>query len=80
MPDLGRVSVDVNHLEVGRPAGRQTRPDDEVEPCANDERHIGLAEGLGAGGDEAEVVVLWDDPATLRRGVERNARCLDELA
>ena len=77
--DLGGIGVDVDHLEVGRPARRQAGSDHEVEARAHDERHIGLAERLGARGDEAEVVILGDDAATLRRGVKGNARCFDEL-
>ena len=76
--ELGGVDVHVDDLEVGGEARRAPELDDVVEAAAHDQERVGLGEGLGPGVEEGQRVVLRDQAARDRRGVERNARRLDE--
>src|SRR5437899_1377510 len=68
--ELGRVDVDVDDLGAGGEPRRPPELDDEVEAGADDEEHVHLAECLGAGIEERELVVFRHGAAGERRRVE----------
>ena len=76
--ELGGVDVDVDHLEVGGEARRPAELDHPVEARADRQHDVGLGEGLAARVEEGQRVVLRDQAARDRRGVERDAGGLDE--
>jgi hypothetical protein len=76
--ELGRVDIDVNDLEVRGEAGRTSELDDPVEARAYGQHHVGLGEGLAAGVQEGEVVILGDEAARDRGGVEGDSSGLHE--
>ena len=71
--ELRRVDVHVDDLEVGGEARRPPELDDPVEARADGQDHVGLGEGLAPRVQEGQRVVLGDEAARDRRGVEGDA-------
>src|SRR5579863_2171220 len=77
--DLFVGDIDLSDLDIGRPSWRQAEADDEVEAGADDQHGVAFFPCLVAGAEEAERMVLGDDAAALRGGVERDAGELDKF-
>ena len=65
-------------LRSAREARRPAELDHPVEARAHRQHHVGLGEGLAARVQERQLVVLGDQAARDRRGVERDAGGLHE--
>jgi hypothetical protein len=77
--DLDRIDVDTCDLRVAAKPRRRGMPDDVVHPRAKHDDQVGIRERRVAHRQERARMIVRHDAAALRRGVERDARSLDEL-
>src|SRR5215813_3284056 len=72
------MDIDLDDLHILSPARRQAKANNEIQARSDDQHHVRLFKSLRTGAQEGERVILWNDTASLWRGVEGNAGQVNE--
>ncbi len=79
MADLAGISVDLDQSRISAEARRRQMADHVVDARTDHEQQVRFAERRRARSGEGQRVIVGNDAAALRRGVERDTQELDQL-